>query len=283
MHQLQGRGLYRQAALDHLNALDEVNVTLKVISLPLWVSLLACLLGLTSILLWLFYGTLNFQVEMQGIVLPTQSIISADNIINKNIQDRRRKLMRLKSIYEKKQDLYKRHYLTINDLAHSEQEYLAAKEEIHNPERSIYANDYPFSLSGLPLDHEDLEVLAFIHPAKGKLIKTSMQVLLLPRSRSVMNRGYIKAEVISVSAYPVTKKIAYAFLANKELVDEFFTQGPPFIARIKLASGTALQPGEWVNGKITWQQCSPVNYVYHQQCPQTPSSPAKAGDPFHYC
>jgi hypothetical protein len=120
--------------------------------------------------------------------------------------------------------------------------------------------------------NQPLSALVFVKHTEGNKITVGMSAYLLPSGFSFYDYGYIKAQVIHVSSYPITKEIAYFYLENMNLVDEFFMQGAPFMVEIRLeqdhtsTSGLAwttrgpafrINPGTMVTAKIIYKTCSP--------------------------
>lgn len=124
---------------------------------------------------------------------------------------------------------------------------------------------------------DDLEALVFINHSEGKKISIGMDAYVLPDAISAYEYGYIKGKVVNISEYPITKDSVFPYLANMNLVDEFFTNGVPFLAKIKLTrnnktiSGLSwttrngatfkLKPGSTVSVKITSKKCSPMHLL----------------------
>lgn len=127
------------------------------------------------------------------------------------------------------------------------------------------------------ISNKTLDALVFIDHMEGKKIKAGMAAYVLPSTVSPYEYGYIKGEVISISDYPLSKEFVYSYLGNINLVDEYFTHGSPFMAKVRLlASSTSksgllwttrkgapfkFEPGATVTVKIVSTECSPLKLL----------------------
>ena len=94
--------------------------------------------------------------------------------------------------------------------------------------------------------------------------------------------GYIKGRVASVSKYPASKELAYLYLGNMNLVDEFFSGSVPFVVKIKLEKNNKtmsgfswtthtgplfkIESGSIVTSKIVNKLCSPLKLLTKTAC-----------------
>lgn len=273
-----------------------------------------------------------------------QQLDHTQQLLKQKMQHCANTLADLYSLYIKKSDLYKKHYLTLIDLEHAKDEYLIKQDELvvlkqslldsnmrfkkdHdqlNLNQSVRYHDYllakhEFDLKRLEMDHGNrilsnqggiinsvnvmqgdyvtagqqlltivcdstpvdrakqdhkLEALIFVSQADGKKINHGMNAYILPNDLSVYDFGYIKGQVIGVSAYPATKESVYAYLGNASLVDHYFVNTVPYMVRIALTikeqtknqllwttkrgSAHCVKPGNAVSAKIIINRVSPL-------------------------
>ncbi len=124
---------------------------------------------------------------------------------------------------------------------------------------------------------QPLEALVFIRHLDGKKIKTGMKAYVLPSNLSDYEYGYIQGKVIEISQYPQSRESVYPYLGNMTLVEEFFKEGVPFLAKIQLeqkagnASGLfwtthkgapfKIKPGSTVSVKVISKEISPLKLL----------------------
>lgn len=141
-----------------------------------------------------------------------------------------------------------------------------------------------FVMAGKPLftiisggTSNQLEALIFINHADGKKVRTGMDVYLLPSEFSAYDYGYIHGRVVEVSEYPASKESANVYLANMNLVDEFFSSGVPFMVRVvllqnkenknqlswtsKTPAPNLIKPGTLVSADINIESASPFHFL----------------------
>lgn len=122
-----------------------------------------------------------------------------------------------------------------------------------------------------------LEALVFVKHRDGKKVKVGMKVYVLPSNLSDYEYGYILGKVVEISQYPQSKESVYPYLGNATLVDEFFSTGVPFLAKIQLQKkienpsglfwttqkGTPfkVKPGSTVSVKIISKEISPLKLL----------------------
>ena len=274
--------IFRQNAINNINSLDEIQNALKIINSAGWVWLLVSILALIGILVWGIKGTITLNIETQGIIFPTERLSESESIINQNINDHDEKIAVLEDLYKKKKKLFEKQYLTQVDLLKAKEEFIAAKEELSNPNKNAYLKSSKLSSYAVVNSaNTSLDALIFIDHAQGKKISQGMNAYILPNTFSAYDYGYIHGRVVSVSEYPISKQLAYSYLGNMNLVDDFFINGAPYIAKIRLQrssdtnSGLAwttrygapfsIQPGTIVLAKVTYKKCSPIKFLskYH--------------------
>lgn len=119
-----------------------------------------------------------------------------------------------------------------------------------------------FTLMTAPANRA-VEALMFVNHTDGKRIAIGMPTHILPDTANRFDDAYIKGKVYAISEYPVSKEFAYDYLGNMSLVDEYFANGAPFIAKIRLSQSRKIKPGTLLTGKIMTKTCSPVALYFH--------------------
>jgi hypothetical protein len=263
----EAKSIFRENALKRLNLYEEANGILRIIDPSDWLAILVFLIMMVAILIWCIAGQIDMNVKAIGIVMPTNQIERSEDLVQKDKNSRAAVLRSMSELLAKKRGLYEKHYLTLVDLQRAETEYLAAVEELsHAPSLS----DMTYrSESNENKDTQPLEALVFINHSEGKKIKIGMTGYVIPRGGSIFEYAYTLAKVKSISNYPVSKEYVYSLLGNMSLVDEFFSQGSPFLVRMSLEKnmGSALSPyintGSAISAKIIYLTISPLNLILH--------------------
>lgn len=272
--------LFRQNAINNLNMTHDLQPALKIITPHSYIALLIAACAFASALIWCLFGTLTLYIDAPGIIMPTISILESERLLEQNIADNREKIIALDQLYNKKKKLHAKHYLTETDLLRAKEEFISAKENLANPNRNIYVT-FPTSISSNPQHQSSLTALAFINPTQGKRLSPGMKTYLLPTSLPAYAYGYIKGFLETISDYPISKQVAYSYLKNMNLADEFFATGTPFLAKIQLLTNPsdptqflwttqsrplfAIQAGTLVAIKIIQGQCTPLKFLTDPQ------------------
>ncbi|MHB1220414.1 MAG: hypothetical protein ACYC0J_00240 [Gammaproteobacteria bacterium] len=254
-------GLFRENAIKHLNAVEDLQKTLKVVNPADWWGIVVVVLILLAILLWGLFGRVYLSVEGSGILLTGTDIKKSEHIINQLVNGRLGMAARLEELYKKKKLMYEKHYLTLDELLKAEKDYLIAQEDVDGPDKLLLAK----TQSSMQMSHinTDLQALIFVDHVQGKKITQGMQAYLLPKNQSQYNHNYIKGRVLTVSNYPISKQLAYAYLGNMNLIDDFFISGAPFLVKIALEQDSVSDPeaGCIVNAKIIFNKVSPIQFI----------------------
>ena len=205
MSHLPSNTIFRQNAIDSLNAIDDVAETLQIISPGAWIWLLGSILSLAALITWGLFGALSLTIETQGIVFDKSQVAKIETNNNKNLLDHHDNVNDLYDLYNKKLELYKNHYITRIDLRKSKEEYLAAKDISDDIDKSIRIP--MIESQEQKMDHEPIVVLTFVGHKQGKKIVPGMSAQILPATSSVFDHGYIAGTVSGISAYPISKLI----------------------------------------------------------------------------
>jgi hypothetical protein len=233
---------------------------------------------LLGIFIWIIYGKVAMNISARGIIMPEDQMLLAEKFFNEDINGKEVILNSTKQLLDKKKLLYKKHYLSYVDLQQAEKEYLMAKEDSAS---SLYMSYFNMDRTLFKQDHtahdQPLEALVFVNYTQGKKVAAGMKAYLLPSMISAYEYGYIKGIVSSVSRYPISKELAYSYFGNMNLVDDFFSQGVPFLVKIHLErnqntlshlswttkQGTpfTIDAGSAVSVKIVQHECSPLGLL----------------------
>ncbi len=272
------KNLFRENALKNINSLDEIHGSLKINNVSAWLWLVVSLLFLMSIAIWGLFGQVAMDVTASGIIIAAEQFSAAENFVNENWIERQRRVNSLKTLLEKKEKLYHKHYLTITELEQAKEDYIAAKQALTTRPTVSYINATAPLLSAHG-NHTNqlLYALVFVNHHQGKKVSAGMDAYVLPSTMSLYEYGYIRATVVSVSDYPASKEAVYSYLGNMSLVDEFFNNGAPFMVKIKLKNDYKMQsqlswtsklgpqykiaPGTMVDVKIINKVCPPIELL----------------------
>lgn len=274
---INAKSLFRENAINSINAPEEIQRCLKVVSTSSWIRISILLSVLIAILIWGFYGQVTMVVLANGIIIPLNQLRQTEKSLQDNLAIYQERAAILKKLLQQKKILFINHYLTIVDFSKAQQEYLSAKEEFEKMAKDVDANTSNLIPDMRVNDSSDFFALVFVNHADGKKISPGMNAYVLPSTVSVYDYGYIKAKVFSVSEYPVSKETAYAYLGNKSLVDEFFSKGTPIMLKLvlcnneknkkqfdwtsKIAAPVTIRPGTKIDVKIIYKESSPVQLL----------------------
>jgi hypothetical protein len=231
--------------------------TLDVVDMATWMWLLASILILSSIIIWGIFGSLSLTVETQGITFDNTQIETIENSIKNKLQEHTESVSDLYDLYNKKLELYKKHFITRVDLRKSTDDYLAAKETLNEHYKNL-----KIPMIGSPtqsVSNPHSIAIIFVEHKEGKKILPGMPALLLPTTSTVFDHGYLTGNVISISTIPVTKQFLYSYLQNNSLVDTYFSTGAPFMVKVKLDQ--PMTPGTAVTVKIKYKTCPPFGLI----------------------
>jgi len=249
--------IYRQQAIDKLNNAEDLTTTLTIVtpSAVLW--LIACILLLTSFLIWSILGAISFTSSAQGIVINGNELRETENAMQQMIAMHEIETFELFDLYNKKLSLYQQHYITRSDLLKAEQDYHVAKQQLDETKDNLH-------ISWLKKDKDtnySRVILAFIDHHEGKKILPGMPVKVLENGCSVFDKSYIEGRVINVSSAPISKQLANAYLHNTSLIDIYFSASTPFMVKILLNNSDAISHGTTVSTLINYKTCSPIRYI----------------------
>ena len=239
---LKAKTIFRENAIKNLHSRDDTHNVFKVVTASSWLWIFVSLVLLMGVFIWGMFGRITITTPASGIILLSTQFQHSEERIKESYSVRKERMNSLKYLWEKKQHLFNNHYLTIVELNKAKEEYNTAKEEFEKLENLEYITFRKVSNTDKP-NAQSLDALVFINHTMGKRIGTDMLVYLLPTMLSPYEYGYIKGRVISVSEYPVSKQMVSSYLQNINWVDEFFSEGAPFIAKIRLEENSSTKSG----------------------------------------
>ena len=126
---------------------------------------------------------------------------------------------------------------------------------------------------------EELEVLIYIPPDKGKQVEPGMQVLVSPATARREEFGAIKGTVKSLSPFPASLKGMVAVLQNEDLARNLSRSGPPYAGRVallvdpKTRSGFAWTSPKGANQNLTAGTLAEIEIKTRSQAPITLAIP----------
>jgi hypothetical protein len=241
-----GKPLFREGALKSLSTVNDIQKSLRVVEAKAVTYLLAALFALAGILIWSICGKVAIEVSARGLLMPARQLEIAEKIYQQSRHDREDAVQFVRDIFNKKQQLFDKHYLTIDELERARQDYTRAKEDLANIPRLNNKNVGDLFREAEDTENSPLIALVFVNHAEGKKIAAGMQAYVLPSTLSAFEYGYIKGKVLSISEYPASKESVYSYIGNMNLVDEYFAGGVPFVVKIELAKDLAAASG------LTW-------------------------------
>jgi HlyD family secretion protein len=140
---------------------------------------------------------------------------------------------------------------------------------LHKVKDTVPANEPLITIS--QGNDSALEGLVYLNPLEGKEVKVGMKVYMIPTHLEKEHVGYVKGEVMEVSAYPETVSSLMSTLQNAELVKKFTEQSPPISTRVRILDSSIpttpsvekfkLSPGTWIYGRVIVENRSPFSIV----------------------
>ncbi|MES2217890.1 MAG: hypothetical protein V4501_05730 [Pseudomonadota bacterium] len=242
--------LFREPAITHSQTTDTQSA-LTIVKPTAWFFTLCAGCFLVALLWWGFWGKIELTTSALGIIVADADFQQAEKLLKDNINEHQEKLATLHELFTQQKKLYQEHFITINELEKARQDYLNAKEELAVLTRqNVISLVKPLFRENSLSINQPLDALLFVTHDAGKKISAGMTAYVLPNTLSSYEYGYIRAEVLNVSEYPVTKETVYSFLGNMSLVDEFFGGSAPFLVKVRLAPNIKTPSGlTWTSAK----------------------------------
>src|SRR3990167_6846377 len=213
--------LFRENALKELNQLGTLETTLNIVPVSAVAYLTVALLAILALIGWAICGVIEVEVPVQGMILNAGEMTAIEQRYQSYRHEQAKTRQTLKYLMEKKQDLYAKHYLTLDELQLARQAYLQAEgnmasmPQLNGRETQNLFTDSAENASG----NTELQALVFVSHGQGKQIVAGMQAYILPSYLSYYKYGYLKGTVLQISLFPISREVAYGYLGNMNLVD----------------------------------------------------------------
>lgn len=181
------------------------------------VILLAILILSAGILSWCFFGTMLDKEYVQGVVFPTEG---TDGVWLPNDGVVKEVFIHKGDIIEKGQTLA---LVSVGDAYSIVSSPLQGEVLSYIPENEHF-NAFEDIVNLLPSSDSGpvTSVTAFVNFKSMRFIAPGQTAQITPANETRERVGYVRGKVISVSAYPVTKREAVIKLQNQSLADEIF-------------------------------------------------------------
>ena len=255
MRQEETKSIFRAEALAQLAAGTEKVHSESIVSSSDWMLLIGLVCVLCGIVGWGFFGSVTLNLVGQGIIVADSQLQAADALLQQMQADHKRKFLMQQVLLQKKHALLAKHLLTASDYVAATEEYLSAKERLMNPNQVTVWTAERFKNA---LD-ANASLLVFLPHREVRRVHIGMPVDIMPEDYSIFSRHSLSGTVVSVTPYPVSKQYVYAYLGNKDLIDEFFATGAPIMLRVSLQS--AAYPGTLVQARIHYKTSTPLHLL----------------------
>jgi HlyD family secretion protein len=237
------KSLFRQSALNHSQN-TTTQSALVIVKPAAWLFILCALCFLIALTSWGWFGKVELTTPALGIIVADKDFKEAEKLLKDNIMEHQEKLATLYELFIRQKQLYSNHYITINELERTRQDYLNAKEQLAVLSRqNVIALVKPLFHEKSLSNNPTMDSLLFVSHNAGKKIKPGMNVYVLPNTITAYEYGYLRGEVLDISEYPVTKETVNSYLGNMSLIDEFFQGGAPFMVKVRLTANTNTPSG----------------------------------------
>jgi hypothetical protein len=255
--------IFRENALKAAQGRGLIHPTLTVITPSVMIGMLASLLMLLVLVIWGWFANIPITTEGAGIIVSQSDWQQALKNNEDTLAAKKAALNQAENLLNKKRELYLKHYLTEGDMVQAERDYLDAKNAYATPSTTDYIGmGNPFTAN-----HETnapTEALVILSNDDIKRIQRGMSASLYPRNLSQPSGHGMKATVVSITQYPISKELAEAYLGNRNMVDHFFDQGVPYFAVLKTEQ--SLKPGMLVSAKVITHTCHPIQLLMQADC-----------------
>ena len=238
------KDLFRQKAVDNLDAKSALEPLLRVTSARLWLALVACIVVVGAAVLWSVAGAAPATVNGIGAVLPASGLVSVTSsemgtVISAPAAGTKveagQPLCSLKTASGGVAEVTAPVAGTIDQVFVSSGSFV--------PTTSAVAEMVP---SGPPL-----RGLIFVSASQGKLIRPGMQVNLSPTTAPSADYGSIRGAVLSVSSFPLgTHRISLLVGSRPSLASSIEALGPSFEVVVALDRDPSASSGyAWTSGR----------------------------------
>jgi multidrug resistance efflux pump len=120
-------------------------------------------------------------------------------------------------------------------------------------------------------NNDALSAALLIPQAQGQQVKPGMPVYALPAGAQITQQPYLRGHIVTVSSYPMSKRMAFTYIGNTSLVNDVFSQGAPLLLTVafpedksteKSLYGASMRAGMWITADIVTARCSPLRLLW---------------------
>lgn len=226
------KSLFRAAALEQLTSPDQLDQLLQVTRPAGWVGLLACLLLLLAALFWGLWGSLPVTVTGQGVLLAPGGIKDVVSLDTGQVL----------SLYVAPGDTLDAGQIVARLVEPGQSTpvdvispYAGRVLELQTVEGALLERGDPL-LSLEATDAGLLEAVVYVPAAEGDKIQPGMEVLLAPASVRQEEYGRLLGRVISVGAFPASRRGILRAVGSEDLADALAIEGAVVEVRVALVA-----------------------------------------------
>lgn len=255
--------IFRENALKAVQGRALTQPSLTVITPSLILGMVASLLMLLVLVIWGCFANIPITADGAGIIVSQTDWQAALKNNENTLAAKQEALNQAANLLSKKRQLFMKHYLTENDMVQAERDYLEAKNAYATPSATDYIGmGNPFTAQ--QETNAPTEALVILSNDDIKGIQPHMSASLYPRALTQQPGNGMKATVVSITQYPISKELAEAYLGNRNMIDHFFDQGVPYFA--VLSTEQHLKPGMLVTAKVITHTCHPIQLLMQANC-----------------
>ena len=250
--------IFRENALKAVQERGLIQPSLTVITPSVVLGMVASLLMLLVLVMWGCFANIPITADGAGMIVSQQDWQRALQNNASTLAANKEALNQAENLLNKKRQLYLKHYLTENDMVQAERDYLDAKNTYATPTVTDYIGmGNPFAETSA--NASPTEALVILSNDDIKRIQVGMSATLYPRNVTQQPGAGVKARVVSITQYPVSKELAESYLGNRNMVDHFFDQGVPYFAVLKTEA--PLKLGMLITAKVTTHTNHPIELL----------------------
>lgn len=242
---MPSKGMFRQRALEELQAPEKLDELMTLTSPRSWLALIT-MAALTALaVLWGVAGTVTRGVEGRGILLQKGGIKTAHSLDEGVVIDL------LVEIDD---------HVEVGDaLARiADPEGQAGVRVEYSPYRGrvvdLMINEGELlhrgsSIATIVDEDATLDLLLYLAPTEGKQVEPGMVVAVSPSTVPREEFGTIRGRIVHVSEYPKTRAGMLRDLQNEQLVDSLSSEGAPIEVWVELETADTPSGFEWSSGR----------------------------------
>ena len=240
--------IFSQEALDKLRSPEKLDTMLPITTPITWMSLVAILVLLFSVVLWSIFGAFTVKADGMGLIMDSAGVLNISHVTNGKIarlyvkpgtEIKKGDLIAHMEQAERSADTTMAQYgmgLSQSDkdamgraYQYNAKEYQQAVaedvysdydgivDEVMVDEGSMISAGTPICSVRITQNRDDLTGLLYIPVDKGKRVESGMSIQLAPNGVDVSQSGSLLGVVRSVSQYPMTAQGIGQHLGNTQL------------------------------------------------------------------